>query len=677
MSRSPSGRPHLSARYLALGLVFAVVCLAFLIAMAATQLGGTFFADVEEGVIRTYTVPGVRGEIYDRNGKLIVGNATSYDLVYEYGAMPDTRREVNGALLDVMEALIATGNGDKLSEDLFALQGTYPNMKFASEMKDKTSAHYSAYTRFLESHDRKAAETDASDVMDYFVDRYGLTEALYSKEEITQLIRLYYEMERVDFGMYASYTIAENVSMSLITAIEESNIEGVNFQLNTERVYHYPGIASHVLGQMGRITAENAEEYIAKGYPLDAMVGISGCEAAFEDWLHGQNGTMVIRYDDDGNQIEKYYETEPISGNDVYLTLDIELQLAAEDGLAENVEMVDGADAGAITVLDPDTCEVLAIASYPTYDLTRVREVDYYQSLLANGNLPLYNRALQGVYAPGSTYKVGAAVAALELGEIDENDTRQCSDILGKGTGTYPHLHNPTCLGVHGSTNVVEAIRESCNVFFYYLGDSLGIDALTDYTKKMGLGVSTGVELYERTGIVAGAEYRRQNGLSAWVEGDDLSAAIGQSDHGYTPLQLSVYLSTVVNGGTRYNAHLLESVRKFYSGEVLEQTEIMALDQVEMSDETYDLLIESMRQAVADNDTLRAYFAEIPVTVGGKTGTAEVEGKKDYAIFCGFAPLNEPELVISCVIEEGVYGQRAALAVSRVMETYFARQTEE
>ena len=670
MNRSQSGSPHLSARYLTLGLLFAVVCLAFLIALAAAQLKGPQYTEEEEGVIRTYTVPGVRGEIYDRNGKLIVGNSTSYDLVYEYGAMPDTRGEVNRALLDVMAALIETGNGDKLSADRFVLRGTYPDVEFVSELKDKESGIYYSYTRFLEKHEMLASDTEAEDVAKYFVDRYGLTETLYSREEITRLIRLYYEMERVDFGPYASYTIAENVNMTLITSIEESNIEGVNFQLNTQRVYHYPGIASHVLGQLGRITAENAESYMEKGYPLDAMVGISGCEAAFEDWLRGQDGTMVIRYDENGNQIEKYYETEPISGSDVYLTIDIDLQIAAEEGLAENVEQVDSADAGAVTVMDPDTGEVLAIASYPTYDLTKVHDTDYYLSLLKNGHLPLYNRALQGVYAPGSTYKVGAAVAALELGEIDENDTQMC-------TGVYPHLHRPTCLETHGATNVVDAIRQSCNVFFYYLGDSLGIDALTEFTKKMGLGVETGIELYEKSGIVAGSDYRRENGLEAWVEGDDLSAAIGQSDHGYTPLQLSVYMSSVVNGGTRYQAHILDSVRKFYSGETIEQTEAEALDYVEMSDETYELIMESMKQVVEDNDTLRTYFANVPVTVGGKTGTAEVTGKKDYAIFCGYAPQEKPELVISCVIEEGVYGQRAALAVSRVMEAYFTKQAAE
>ena len=194
---------------------------------------------------------------------------------------------------------------------------------------------------------------------------------------------------------------------------------------------------------------------------------------------------------------------------------------------------------------------------------------------------------------------------------------------------------------------------------------------MTAYTTKMGLGVSTGIELSERTGIVAGATYRRENGLTAWVEGDDLSAAIGQSDHGYTPLQLGVYFSTVVNGGTRYRAHLLESVRTFYTGDVVEQVQPAVLDTLEMSDHTYELMMESMRQVVEGNDTLRTYFGKLPVDVGGKTGTAEVSGKKDYAVFCGFAPLNNPELVVSCIIEEGAVGARAAFAVSRVMETYF------
>ncbi len=666
-----SANPHTTARYLTVGAVFGVICMAFMIVLLVVQLRGErVIVSDEEGYVRTYTVPGVRGEIYDCNGVLMVGNATSYDLIYEYGAMPDTRKEVNMALLAVMDAVLTTGNGDKLTENYSVLEGTYPNMTFRKELRDKDSDVYAYYTRFLTRHEKSEEKTDAEDVMKYFTDRYQLYESVYSKEEITTLIRMYYEMERVDFGVYASYTVAKGVNMNLITLLEESNIEGVNFQIREEREYPNPGVASHILGQLGKITAETADYYVEKGYSLNALVGVSGCEAAFEDILHGSDGKMVLRYNDKGELVEKYYEIEPQSGNDVYLTIDMTLQLAAEKGLAENVDMVREADAGAVTVLDPNTGKVLAIASYPTYDLTQFESIDYYNSLLADPNLPLYNRALQGVYAPGSTYKVGVAIAALETGTITAETRQTC-------TGAYPFYHHPTCLGTHGTVSVVEAIRDSCNVFFYYLGESMGVEAITPYTQKMGLGVASGIELSEKSGIVAGPAYRQENGLSDWQIGDNLSAAIGQSDHGYTPLQLSVYMSTVVNGGTRYRAHLMDSVRAFYTGEVLQQTETEVLDTVEISETTQALLTEAMEKVITENATLKDYFSKVTaqVKVGGKTGTAQVTGKRDYAVFCGFAPLDSPEIVVSCIIEEGASGSRAAYAVAKIMEAYFLKET--
>ena len=662
----PQRKCHIGARYLVLGLVFLVICMAYVTVLLVYQLRGTELPPREGGYTRTYTVPGVRGEIYDCNGVLLVGNSTSYDLIYEYGAMPDTRREINLALLQTMEAVLSTGNGDRLAGDYFILEGSYPEMHFSSALRDRESQRYLYYQKFLQRQEL-SKDTDASAVVKYFVKRYQLSESLYSSEEITTLIRLYYEMERVDFGAYQSYTIAENVSMDLITSIEESNIEGVNFHIRSDRNYLYPGVASHILGRLGKITAENAEYYMEQGYPLDALVGTSGCEEAFESYLRGQDGTIVIRYDDKGNQIEKYYEIEPQGGNDVYLTIDIELQLAAEEGLKENVDMLSHSDAGAVTVLDPNTGKVLAIASYPTYDLSQFDQIDYYQSLLEDENLPLYNRALQGVYAPGSTYKIGAAMAALELGQITEENHVTCQ-------GEYPLYHKPTCLANHGSVDVIDAIRESCNVFFYYLGDAMGVDALTDYTRRLGLGVATGIELNEQTGIVAGSAYRQQTGLPTWQKGDDLSASIGQSDHGYTPLQLSIYLSTVVNGGTRYRVHLLDSVRTFYTGETLEMESTQALDQIHFSDSTYEILMEGMAQVVSGNASLRDSFSAVPVSVGGKTGTAEVEGKRDYAIFSGFAPIEAPEIVVSCIIEEGEHGYSAAHAVARIMEQYFSKK---
>lgn len=658
------GKPHISARYVALGLIFGVLCVAFVVVLAVYQIRGSSLPFEEEGTVRTYTVPGLRGEIYDCNGKLLVGNSTSYDLIYEYGAMPDTRKEVNESLLSVMDAVLRTGNGDKLTPRYSALKGTYPKMEFVSEIKNKDSAEYSYYKRFLKRHEWDSEDVDAKVLVNYFTDRYQLYESVYSKEQITTLIQLYYEMERVDFGSYSSYTIAEDVNMKLITFLEEANIEGVNFQVHSERSYEYPGIASHILGRLGNITEETAEYYTELGYPLDAKVGISGCEQVFEEWLRGQDGKMFIRYDEDGNVIEKYYDPEPIRGNDVYLTIDIDLQIAAEEGLAESVESINTAKAGAITVMDPNTGKVLATASYPTYDLTQFNSQEYVAWLNRNGNNPWLNRALQGVYAPGSTYKIGAALAALEEGAIDSSTCFSCDGVDKQGV--FPKYDNPTCLGKHGATDVIGAIRDSCNIFFYHLGDMMGVDAITNYTARLGLGQNTGLELFNQEGSIA-----TQNANP----GDTVRSAIGQSDHGYTPLQLSVYMSTIVNGGTRYSATLLDSVRKYYTKEIIEQNETLVLDQVDFFDATYDILIEGMSQVVTENSSVSKHFKGVPVAVGGKTGTAEVTGKKDTALFCGFAPLENPEIVVSCVIEEGLHGYDAAYAAGKVMEKYFEKKS--
>ena len=657
-------------RYVIIAAAFGVICLVFVTILAVIQMRGTSLPPREEGYTRTYTVPGLRGEIYDRNGVKLVGNSDKYDLVYEYGAMPDTRSEVNKSLIAVMKAIRDTGNAANISDDYFIIEGEYPHMSFTKELRDKDSNEYYYYEKFLERQKMNLSRTDAEDVASYFVKRYKLYDTAYTNSEITDLIRLYYEMERVGFGQYESYTIAEGISHELITFVEENNIEGVNFEIRADRIYTYPGIASHILGRLGRITAENADYYLSQGYPLDAYVGTSGCEAAFEEYLRGSSGIMVAKYDNSGNLIEKYYKVEPKSGNDVYLTIDIELQIAAENALNENVEMIDSSDSGAVTVIDPQTGKLLATASNPTYDLSKFSSKEYYNSLLTDGAEPLYNRALQGVYAPGSTYKIGVALAALEGKFITESDTVVCNHNYRDQDGD-PTGH--TCLGTHGQVNVVEAIKESCNVFFYRLGERMGIEGITKYTYDLGLGADTGLELGNQTGIVAGPAYREDIGGNPWLMGDDLNASIGQSDHGYTPLQMSVYMSSVVNGGTRYKTSILDSVRKFHTGEIIFKTDSEALCTLtddEYSDETEEILKEAMRQA-ANDGSAGQYFRDIPVTVGGKTGTAEVTGKKDYAIFCGFAPLDTPEIVISCILEEGVYGYRAAYTVGKIMEKYF------
>ncbi len=653
-----------SARTTAIGIAFGVICLAFVVVLAVVQIKGPSGAYASDDKnTRTVTVSGLRGEIYDRNGKLLVGNSTTHDLIYEYGAMPYSKEEVNKELLTVLRAVEQTKNTDKLCSDFFPIEGVYPNVRYISALSDSSSQEYLYFRKVLDAKKLKEDIT-AEELAEYYINRFEIYEKLYSPAEQMSLIKMWYEMDRIGFGAWQSYTIAENVSDELVTYINEAGVLGVTFKTVSQRVYHYPGVASHILGRVGKISAETAEYYTSLGYPLDAYVGVDGCELAFEAILHGQDGKMVIEYDDEGNITNKYYEREPISGDDVWLTIDIDLQIAAEEGLAETAASIDGAGGGAITALSPDTGDVLALASYPTYDLSRFSDKQYYASLLADKGKPLYNRALSGAYAPGSTYKVGVALAALENGKITDTDTCYCNQVY---TGIASH---PTCLGKHGSIDVYEAIQESCNIFFYSLGYAMGLDSVTDYTQRLGLGVSTGIELWENIGTVAGSEFAKENNI-AWGKDGDVLGAIGQSYHTYTPLQLAVYMSSIVNGGTRFEAHLLSSVKHFYTSETLSSHSPKALDTVSFSSDTYNTLMSSMRRVVSENAEVRTYFKNVPVSVGGKTGTAEVAGQGDNALFCGFAPVEKPQIVVSCVIEEGQHGYYAAAATAKVLEKYF------
>lgn len=656
----PKKQPNIPARYLALGACFALVCLAFLVALGVTQIKGAKNRSSDDGLtVRKLTVSGVRGEIYDKNGKRLVGNEESYNLIYEYDAMPDTYKEINASLLKLVSGVEATGNAAKRNEDYFVLDGIYPNVTFKGALSDQNSNERYWYNRFLKNAGYKE-EISAEEFCRYFINTYQLSDTLYSNQQITELIRLWYDMRRVGFSSYTYYTLATDVSTDLITWIKEKRVEGATILTSTKRCYDYPGYATHILGSLGKISPEEVEQYLALGYSMNAVVGKSGCEEAFESHLRGSDGILVRKYDKKGIQVAEYYEVEPVSGKNVYLTIDIDLQIAAEDSLAAQVESIGGATAGALVSQEPDTGAILALASYPTYDITQLVNQSYVDSVNAKG--AWLNRALSGEYAPGSTYKVGVALAALEQNNIDLSTTYTCDHIFHAPYGY-------ACLGDHGRINVVEAIRVSCNIFFYSIGENFGLKGVTSYTERLGLGSATGIELNERVGNVASEE-----NSSEWSISDDIQGAIGQSKHAYTPLQLSVYLSTIVNGGTRYRAHLLDSVRRFHSEELILDETPQVMETVTFSENTYDILIEAMARVVSGSDRLTNYFENLPVRVGGKTGTAERGDGTSNALFCGFAPLEDPEIVVSCIIEKGQNGGYAAWPVSKVLEVYYEKK---
>ena len=372
-------------------------------------------------------------------------------------------------------------------------------------------------------------------------------------------------------------------------------------------------------------------------------------------------------------------KTEPVAGKDVYLTIDIDLQIAAEDGLRENVDYVQNnlgnpdCKAGAITAVDPNTGEILAIASYPTYDLSTFTED--YESLQSDSALPLYNRALSGLYAPGSTFKPAVTAAALMEGVVKTDTLLSCEGIY-----TYYQSYQPKCwvyssnsgIRKHGLISADEALRVSCNCYYYEVGRLLGIDRMNHYCELFGLGEATGIELGEATGSLAGPAWRAANQQKDWLPTDTIAAAIGQSDNAFTPLQLSVYISTLVNGGTRYTAHLLGSAVDVATRDVLYESVPTVKGTFSLQENYRTEIIYGMEQVISSSATLSTWMSRVPVTVAGKTGTAQVGGDADdNGLFVCCAPSRNPEIVVTSVIERAGGGSYAGLAASRVLAAYY------
>lgn len=685
-----------TARLAFMALVFTVAAIYYVTRLAGIQIvnRSEYTASVKRTYTRTVTIKAQRGEIFDRNGNRLVKNLYTYDLIFDYGSLSQTASESNEVILGVIKGLAETASEEKRVESNFPFLGSYPNLIFDEKLMsdEKFAAKHVRALKALGLYadaDGDPIEYTADELVHAIAKKYSLisedkrgriTEN-YDAETITELLRVRYDMAFAQFSSAEPYVFASDVDLTLITYIKEGSLRGVTFSESITREYVYPGYASHILGRVGPIHAEDLEYYSEKGYKMNAVVGISGVEEAFEEYLHGTDGTMLIEEDENGYIISQTVSREPIPGGDVWLTIDIDMQKAAEDGLAENIDYIvekalstegdlDGEDAsaGAITVVEVGTGAVLAIASYPTYDLS---DFDY-SELASDERSPMLNRALMGQYQPGSTFKIGIAAAALEEGIITPS-----TYITDLGRYTYYDENGPRCWiylqkgRTHGTINVIEAIRESCNYFFYDVGRQLTISTMNKYSRLFGLGESTGIELSEYTGILAGPDYRKEAGLGEWYPGDTLQAAIGQSDNLFTPLQLSCYTATLVGGGERYSAHLLDSVRKFYTDEVIYEYEPKKIGGVKLSESTYSTIMTAMKD-VTENGSAARLFRNYPISMGGKTGTAQVSTKKsDNAIFTAFAPFDDPEIAATCVIEQGNSGTDAGYAVKNVFDCYF------
>lgn len=662
-----SHEPHRRARYISLGVFFIICVSVFAVRLIYYQLAvrDTYAsAVVADANVRTVTVQAQRGSICDRNGTVLVRNTYTYDLQIEYGALPESRADAYASYLGVLDLLESTGT--PRASQLSPFEGSYPDYTYSEAALDTDSVMHKKLLRVLDRYyvtTKKYASAalafenvSASQLAGYIAQNYdivtvkkdGTVKTDYKTSDIDRLVALRYDMAASDFGPVLPYVLAHNVDERLISAVSERHLAGITFSAKATRVSNYlkadgNRYASHILGTVGSITAETGDYYTELGYRLDATVGRSGCELAFEEYLHGTNGTLAIVEDDRGCVIDTYWVKEPIPGRDVWLTIDINVQMAAENSLTEKISE-NGGVGGAVAATAPDSGEILALASAPDNEL---------------------NRAVSA-YEPGSTFKVGMALAALNEGIIKSTDRiytpgkylgLECSHYAGDGV---------SCCG---NINVAEALERSCNYFFCYIGGELGMEKIQQYASVFGFGQNTGIE------IGLNASTGEATGSICQDSKLDYMAAIGQLNL-CTPLQISQYISMIANGGTRYSAHILKYVRAYDTGEIiLEKTPQAAasLESLGISEKDISTVQHGM-YLVVNGENASSYVAEAfrdaSYTSAGKTGTAERNGQRDNALYVGYAPYNNPKIVVTCFIEQGNTGGLASGVVRDVTDAY-------
>ncbi len=667
-----------------LTVLFGVVILLFLLKLVELQIADhEIYADkVIPNTYKNETLAMSRGHIYDRNGVVLASNKKVYDISVDYATLDGD--DYNSSLLCFID--FCGQNGVELVDHLPVKQDSpyiFDDDYIFDANKEKK---LDEFIRVNELENKSLMETPEK-FYTFLCERYDVEEKDADKAEYRKLIGIRYDMDTNSFGYIGTYTLIEGVSEELKTKFAEKshNMHGIKITSRDERFYNEGASCSHILGSLRKLYPEDVEEYVnEKGYSYDALIGRDGVELAFEEYLHGYDGKVRYEIDKKNNVVGKEIIEEGKNGYSVKLTIDSKLQKDAEKALKEQIEFArrrglsdtiayNGEDcrSGAVVVMNPKTGEVLVSASYPNYDLNTYSQPEVYEKLVNDKGAPFINRATSGLYPPGSTFKIATSIAALSEGIITP-------DTLIYDRGEYREYddYHPRCWiyvntgGTHGYMSVKSAIENSCNYFFYEIGDKMGIDKITKYASDLGLGELTGIEVPEKEGILASPEYRDSIGL-LWNPGDTLQAAIGQSDNSFTPMQLCSYMSTIINGGTRYKATLLSRVEDFYTGKTVFENKPEVLSEVNIPEGTVELMKSAMRSVVEDG-TARTVFANYDFEIGGKTGTAQVGSKKsDTALFVGFAPYDNPEIVVSVVVENGDQSSRATEVARAVFDSYF------
>ena len=497
---------------------------------------------------------------------------------------------------------------------------------------------------------------------------------------------LYEQLLRTKGVNQAAYRFATDVNIDFISRVKELSIPGVVIEATTTRQYHTT-YAAHLLGRVASIDPDEWTSYYKTAdidgdgepdYQMNDTVGKDGAERAFENYLRGSSGVRALERNTSGKVVSETWLTDPQPGDNVVLTIDLDLQSTVENVLATSIPKLTSkeVEGAACVVLDVNNGDVLASASYPTFSLAT-----YGQDIAKNGVdplRPLYNRALMGTYPPGSTFKMVTAIAGLEEGII--TPSTQIKDL---GAYTYYPGTPPKCWifrqhgTTHGLVNVSKAIEVSCNYFFFDVGRRLGIDRLVDYATRFGLGEKTGIELGEKPGVMASREYTESLGQK-WYDGNTLSVAIGQENSAFTPIQLANYIATLVNGGTRYSTHLLKEVKSSDFTSVEYSYTPQVLSTIDIQPKNLEAVKAGMLALTSDGSVSR-YFQNLGVKVGAKTGSAQISAQsQSNAVFVCFAPYDKPEIAMAIVVEHGGSGSELGAMAAEILSYYFsAKQTQD
>ncbi len=677
------------------GTIIIGACFLFLVfGFVKTQLinGKEYKAAAESLAVSSSKVVASRGEILDCNGNPLVTNRQGNSVIFKFSEFPSSKhQEERNEIIYSLISMFENNGVDWLDR----LPIVYKKGKLIIDKEKKAEFEYMVSENMLEMENGEKAT--AEECLDALIERYGLED--YGREDARKIASVCFGMKYLYFSVSQPYTFAEDVPTEIVSAVMEKSTKypGVAPEKISYREYNDKKSFSHILGVVGSISEEEYQLETQKlkeklsdesltgkeisvlknnAYSLNDKYGKSGIEGVMEQYLRGVNGIKTITTASDGTVTEDYL-SKPQQGNTVVTTIDAELQKVASkalsDMLKDNKNSSYFGTAGAMVVMNCKTGAVLANVSLPTYDITKY--FTNYSKLAADTESPLWNRGVQSAYAPGSSMKPAIAIAALEEGVADMETTCYCGRTYVIKDQTFK------CLQSHGYLNVTTALQKSCNIYFFEMGKKLGIDKMNKYCSLLGLGQKTGIEIPEAEGVLASVANKEAAG-QVWNPGDTVQAAIGQSDHLFTPLQLANYCATIANGGTRYRPYIIKSVLSSDMSEVIYETEPEVLNTINVSKKTLDIVKEGMREVVVYGGP-SYYFKDCIVDVAGKTGTSQLKRTTESGVtmdcnngfFISFAPYDDPEIAIAIVAENALTGSQTSQAAVPVYNYYFGQKT--